>query len=199
MIIHFLAIPKTGGISIKEFCDYNKIPIVWHNRNLDKTKSKIYNCDKLFCVLRNPIDRVMSAYSYLKNGGINDMDKQDWDTYCGRFTDINTFIENNLIVAETEQIHFRSQYKWLLDMSGNIHINKIEVLKFERLNEDLKNFQQRYNLKKFNLKHNNRSNRNGVILNDNSISIIKDIYQRDYDLINKFKNEFNHININPFE
>lgn len=187
MKIQFLAIPKNGSISTQDFCVCNKIPVIWHQRNLNYTRQRIYNCDLLFCTLRDPADRVMSAYSFLKNGGINMMDKDEWNKYAAKFENINDFIEENLELVVKEQIHFRPQYKWLENMEREILFDKIEFLNFENLEQDLSDFQINYGLKPFKIEHKNKSIKYDVELTNESISKVEKIYHKDYELLNRLK------------
>lgn len=187
MKIQFLAIPKTGSISLKDFCVYNNIPIIWHRRDLNHTRERIYNHDLLFCVLRNPVDRVISAYYFLKNGGINQMDKDEWNKYAAKFENINDFIEENLELVVKEQMHFRPQYKWLENMEREILFDKIEFLNFENLEQDLSDFQINHGLKPFKIEHKNKSRKDDVELTNESISKIEKIYYKDYELLNRLK------------
>ena len=105
---------------------------------------------------------------------------------------INEFIKKNIenlnknIKKKNIYYYFLPQHKYL--------INNTEVIKFENLNEDFKNFCLKYNLKKMELPKINISNNQNKItikdLNNESINLINKFYSKDFEL-------FNYKKINP--
>ena len=71
----FFHIPKTAGVSVSRslFGD-----IKWGHRNVKFYKmhygEKVFNSLYKFCFVRNPYKRLYSAYTFLKQGGINNQD-----------------------------------------------------------------------------------------------------------------------------
>jgi hypothetical protein len=67
-----MCIPKNACISLSLFTNENNIKNYPHNRGDNKNPERVkrlHSHDMIFCVLRNPMDRVISAYYYLYNGG----------------------------------------------------------------------------------------------------------------------------------
>lgn len=189
--IQFMAIPKNASLSVEGFCKHNNIPVIHHVRNFNHIKNKIYNHDLLFCIIRNPVDRFISTYSFLKKGGVCNPDKKEWAEFCSPYENVDEFVEKGLYVAEKKQIHFRSQYKWLENEKDEILYDKINFLKFKNLRDELKIFSEKHNLKYFEISHGHKSDRNGLVLSERSVEIIKDVYKNDYNLINQvFENNY---------
>jgi hypothetical protein len=185
MKYNFLAIPKNGSISMIEFCKDNNIPIINHQRNQNiytRNRSKI---DNAFCIIRNPIDRVISAYAFLRQGGVNDNDKYDFEKYIAKYSDINHFIKHNLKFCEKNLLHFKSQHTWVKNGKGFINFENVRFLRFDHLEDDLAKFSIENDLDFFKISHKNSSNRSDIQLNDDSVEIIKNIYREDFELVEK--------------
>ena len=71
----FFHIPKTAGISVSTALFGN---VKWGHRNVAFYKShfgeKFFNSLYKFSFVRNPYDRLYSAFTFLKNGGMNNQD-----------------------------------------------------------------------------------------------------------------------------
>lgn len=117
----FIHIPKTAGSSIGKLS--NKITYCGH---------RIYrnnSSDFSFSFVRNPYDRLVSAFFYLKSGGINNYDKRDSNKYI-EDSNFEDFIINKLEAAFNNQQHFKPQNYWI--PNGVSFIGR-----FENINEDL--------------------------------------------------------------
>jgi len=173
----FFAIPKCASISSREFCDVNNIEYVVHNYDFTFIKAKLKN-KKSFCILRNPVERVVSAYCFLKNGGKNNLrsDIRDWRIFCEPFSDINDFVKNGLERASKRQLHFLPQSFWV-DMMKDPHFLYLETLQqgFDNLCGD-------YGLNKLTIPFSNVSDKSGVELTSESNQIINNVYKKDVKL-----------------
>jgi chondroitin 4-sulfotransferase 11 len=113
----YCQIPKAGGVSICDYLNIEKNHII-----VDKNfHPKIF----LFTFVRNPYDRIVSSYFYLKNGGRMQCDIDDRDEFIKDYT-FEEFIKNNLLYASENQIHFRPQHYWI--PNGVDYIGKFENL-----------------------------------------------------------------------
>lgn len=180
--IFFLAIPKCACISMKQFCRSNNIVVIWHTRffrrggKIITTTMPIRN-KQVFCVIRDPVERVVSAYCFLRMGGFNERDGRDWQSFCSDYIDINSFVKNGgLIKASKEQMHFLPQTYWVRKAKNPI------ILRFEHIQEDVNQLTQKLGLEKIEIEHRNASKREDAELNEESIEIIKQIYQQDVQL-----------------
>ena len=111
----FVHIPKTAGISVSRSLFGNNGPghetlrrfqIVFSEREYD-TYFK-------FAFVRNPWDRVYSAYNFLRKGGWHEADR-DWaQAHLSRYSDFNEFVSSGLGRTEVYNwLHFKPQLSFL--------------------------------------------------------------------------------------
>ncbi len=175
----FVHIPKCGGISI-----YSDEFIYFHHNLRDK--NFVYFKDSLerkgaefsFAFVRNPWDRLVSAYEYLKNGGICPLDAED---YLNLFSKYENFKEMVLNWEEVffDQIHFKSQSDWICDNDGNIIVDFVG--KFENLQQDFDIVCDRMQIPRKKLPHTNKTNHKHYTkyYNDEIREIVAKKYARD--------------------
>ncbi len=149
--IIFIHIPKTGGTSIeKMFWPYsfqnneknlrrgfiNK----YHNQyqtgglqhltasNIKKAVGQdVFNEFSKFSVIRNPYDKIISQFSYMKK-------RKDLRDFIEM--DINTpFKEYLALITKTEHVQWMPQYKFLFDENDQAQCDNI--IHFENMNEEL--------------------------------------------------------------
>lgn len=169
----FVHIPKTGGNSVIEAYGHVGMKVWGHNwyqhgymtfprsyryrilRHIPSPIRKLFVVS--FCVVRNPWDRVLSAYTFLAEGGYGPMDQQDFEKYATPYGNFNDFVVNGLKHASESQTHFLPQTYWLATSSGKIAVDK--VLRLDSINDDLDSFFSSYNIPVQPLGHKNRSSR----------------------------------------
>ena len=81
-----------------------------------------------FAFVRNPYDRLVSAFHYLSQGGMEEVDQRDSDEYVRAYDgDFRRFVLHALAGPQPprifQQIHFRPQMDWLCDEAGRILID----------------------------------------------------------------------------
>lgn len=134
----FVHIPKTAGLSLYNLI-CKEVKLLDHDtRNPDFKFLKEYSFSDnpfIFCFVRNPWDRLVSSYFYLKNGGdpIYSADADDFDFYFGSFTLFKDMLLN-WSNSFYNQIHFKPQYEWVCDDDDNILVDFIG--RFENLQQD---------------------------------------------------------------
>lgn len=153
----FIHIPKTAGISIsKTIYDDN---VIGH-RSLKKYKNINLKDYYIFSFVRNPYDRIFSAYNFLKKGGINDLDRDFNDKYLNNLSNFEEFVLDFLNSKSIySYIHFIPQYEFLINSDNNF--NNVDFIgKFENIEKDFYFIKNKLNINKklkkeniFNLKH----------------------------------------------
>jgi chondroitin 4-sulfotransferase 11 len=117
----FIHIPKAAGMSmVKALYGKNQSH---HAKAIDYkyADEKAFATRVFFAVTRNPYTRLYSAYNYLKNDGMNIVDKVWYDIYIKRYKNFDDFILNGLEIAINENAeHFIPQYKFVVDDSNNL-------------------------------------------------------------------------------
>ena len=128
----FIHIPKTGGYSVCKAL--NKPLEIGHRFLKDYPKEYTENYFK-FAFVRNPWDRFVSAYFYLKKGGRNL--GHDWhgQQIVNRFSDFRSFVANFQSVKNDFIVrHFHPQINWTHDKHGNMQMDFVG--RYENFQED---------------------------------------------------------------
>ncbi|WP_051333530.1 sulfotransferase family protein [Aliagarivorans marinus] len=140
-----------------------------------------------FAFVRNPWDRLYSAYSYLKGGGWNDDDRA-WSQQ--HLTDIDDFEQFVLEWLTPERlyahIHFWPQSDFIYDEKGKLLIDYVGY--FEDINTDFKQIAKQLGIHT-DLSHTNKSQRQGYqdVYTPEAIAKVAKLYQQD---IQRFGYEF---------
>ncbi|EAK9986087.1 sulfotransferase family protein [Campylobacter jejuni] len=183
----FIHVPKVAGTSIERVVFETDKWLIGHVRaldyiNQDKNKFESYFS---FAFVRNPFDRMVSAFHYLKKGGGNDYDK-NWANE--NLKDFDTF-EQFVLALQNKNVkdkilswqHFTPQYKFICDENKNILVNFIG--KLENINNDFKIVKNELNFDR-NLIHSNSSNHEifSNYYNEKTYNIIAELYKEDFAL-----------------
>ena len=166
----FIHIPKNAGTSIETFFANNSFRIQ-PNKHADifeiKRKFKnSYNNYRKFTIIRNPYDKMVSWYFYLKRN-------------LGENYDVIEFNEwikdpSKLWHIDDPINYLKPQHEWI--------DKTVKVLKFENLNKELNKF---FKIK-INLPITNKSNHEYYLnyYNKESLNIIYDRYKEDFKKFN---------------
>ena len=190
----FIHIPKTGGSVIEtrftrltpqtlysgssnellEF-PYNKISLQHQlyttiYRFRDRLNVNFDNI-KIFAVVRNPYDRIISDLFWFKLIGRHSSPRHVYNV-----------IKNNYLDRDDLDNHTIPQYKFVVDENGELCDN-IKIFNTETFNES------NGELNKFlgfdvNIKANNVNKNYSMYLNQDSISLINSHYKKDFELFN---------------
>ena len=166
----FIHIPKNAGTSIEEYFGNGSVR-VQPNKHADiheiKTKLKnSYNNYTKFTIIRNPYDKMVSWYFYLKKNlgeNYNVVEFNEWIKDPSKFWH-----------ADDPISFLKPQYKWVDDT--------VVLLKFENLYKELNNFFGEI----ISLPISNKSNRNHYLeyYNKESLNIIYNRYKKDFKKFN---------------
>jgi hypothetical protein len=197
--LYFIHIPKNAGKSIENSAKKNNI--IWGEYEYEdlmneerKAKSSIgcnywhtplkyfknnYNEKKLFTVIRNPYNRIISEFKYQNRhtpGKINKVELNNFVSSLKKNISENKF---------KNDCHLLKQIEFIQNEDGVINKN-IEILRFENLDEDFYNLLKKNNNKLFKLEKTNVSSSNLSIndLSEESKKNIKEIYKEDFEYFN---------------
>ena len=172
----FIHIPKTGGQSIEKTLNIIWQPIHCHmmfNQYPKYLRDRIFS----FTIVRNPFDRIVSAYSYLtqKLGNIHDI--EFYEEHLSKHQNFNEFVkdfETNPILQDW--VHF-------IPMSDFIAPEIRFVGRYENLQNDFDIICDAINVPKVELERRNASQHAhySEFYNAESIKIVENFYQKDLD------------------
>jgi hypothetical protein len=177
----FVHIPKTGGISIKKslFGIRGGAHRRLRNYKILYNEKEFSNYFK-FSFVRNPWDRVVSAYEFLKAGGINEADRRWTEEVLSQFNSFNDFIVGWL--AETEgygEIHFMPQYEFICLGGTKPQVDYIG--RFEQINKDFTKICNKIGVQK-ELSDNNKSSRHSdykKYYTKETEEVVEEVYSED--------------------
>jgi hypothetical protein len=190
----FIHIPKTGGTNIENNITINTkqtlfsgetntlLPFPYNNKSLQhqfyttiyKYKNELdinFENIKIFSVVRNPYDRIISDLFWNKLIKINYSADEIFDV-----------IKNNYLYRDDLDNHNIPQYKFITNEKLEIFPN-IKIFKTETLNKDNEKINDFIGIN-FNIEINNVNKDYSIYLNKNSISLINDFYKKDFELLN---------------
>lgn len=177
----FIHVPKCAGSSI---CDAlyggEKIghrPASWYHTQYPEQYRDFFT----FSFTRNPWDRLVSAWTYLR-AQTNSHQDSDWAEALGRYRSFDDFVINWVHAGNIERkIHFCPQHLYLLDNFGTMSLDYVgKVEDFQKgfdfvaaqlgLSVDLKRVNQ------------SRNDDYRSYYNDKTIAHVEAVYQRDIQL-----------------
>ncbi|WP_416307635.1 sulfotransferase family 2 domain-containing protein [Neptunicella sp. SCSIO 80796] len=132
----FVHIPKCAGISVNHTLYGN---LAGGHKTLDQYlrifEPRLVLSYFKFSIVRNPWDRLVSAYHFLQKGGANNEDR-DWFTrHLIQYPTFDSFVRGWLNAKNARSwYHFRPQVDYLLDSSGKVSLDFIGH--FENLHDD---------------------------------------------------------------
>jgi hypothetical protein len=132
----FVHIPKCAGVSVCQSL-FGNLGAGHHDL---ATYRKLFSAQEFesyfkFAFVRNPWDRLLSAYTFLQAGGFHAGDRRWARQELGRFADFDSFVTHWLDPDSARSwIHFRPQYEFICDADGRPGLDFIG--RYERLAED---------------------------------------------------------------
>lgn len=179
----FIHIPKTAGISVCQAF----FGCLGGGHLAARTYQVIFGAECYknyfkFAFVRNPWDRLVSAYVFLKKGGLTEQDKVWSREYLDKFDSFQSFIMYGLTSSDIYRVlHFIPQWEYVVGKNGKVDVDFIG--RFEALGSDFEILAERLgvatNLVKINhsLKGDYRS-----YYNDASAEVVAKLYSRDIEL-----------------
>lgn len=177
----FIHIPKAAGSSIissgvEEV--YGHVGYTWY---MDRNK-KYFDEFHKFTIVRNPWDRLVSAYSYLSHGNANAMDKL-WAKKNIKRMSFDEFIRTWLTEENAKSwIHFIPQADFIYSNDNQLMMDYVG--RFESLSEDFKAISKKLSLPS-ELQKINPSQRDNyqTYYSTKTRDIVQRVYKRDIDLL----------------
>jgi len=176
----FIHIPKVAGTSI------TKTLFGCGSRHLRYTEYKKANPKKFrsyfkFSFVRNPWDRLYSAYSFLRKGGMNEMDRQWAEEHLAGYADFESFVKGWVTREHIwNWIHFYPQYYFICDDRLNLKMDFVGRL--ESLDKDFTYVQQKLGVPVKPLPRINVSGNEKAYIqhyNEETRKIVADVYAED--------------------
>ncbi|WP_052055837.1 sulfotransferase family 2 domain-containing protein [Myxosarcina sp. GI1] len=185
----FVHVPKAAGVSICKALFGN---FAGHHTTLSKyqlvfSQSEFDRYFK-FTFVRNPWDRVFSAYNFLQKGGLTKEDKRWAAAEIAPFASFDDFVRMGLhkpIIQKWR--HFRPQVDFLL-IPGSSKLQVDFLGFFENLQEDFQYVVDKLNIHDIpDLKHENATNPHQKLdykdfYTDKTRNIVAEIYKSDLDI-----------------
>jgi chondroitin 4-sulfotransferase 11 len=174
--ILFIHIPKAAGSSIS---------IGLYNSQIGHKKASDYYLENpreyqkidSFTVVREPLDRFLSTYRFLSNGGMTPGDKENYKKYIEKYSNVNDFVLSLTVefINSGEIIHLLPQYKFVY-LDGVCLVNKIYHL--ENFSEEIfkNDFEYSLTMDRLNISESRELNP----LSEEAEQHIKSLYERDY-------------------
>ena len=183
----FVHIPKTAGNSVSALLSSRKFLCIGHDLRDKKYKfpkdiawfHDLYSC----CFVRNPWDRLVSSYHYLKSGGNSELDMIDFECYFSKFNSFEDLVKN-WDDSFYDQIHMKPQSAWVFDNKNDNVFNFIG--KYENLQADVNKIMVSRNMIPRYVKMSYQSNRTHYkdYYSKITAKIVEEIYQQDIENFN---------------
>lgn len=135
--VAFVQVPKTGSVSIhrvvKDWCVE-----ITHLKSESRTAAgfkREHPDGYIFAFVRNPFDRLVSAYFYFKMSWNHPDERKDVEKYINPYKDFREFVLVGIGEGKAlEQTHCRPQVSWITDEQGNVVVDFLGH--YERLQVD---------------------------------------------------------------
>ena len=185
----FIHIPKAAGTSITTALfgsSSRHIPYFEYERANPYKFVRYFK----FTFVRNPWDRLYSAYAFLKKGGMNEMDRVWAEENLSNYPDFDSFVRGWVNEKNIRTwVHFYPQHYFICDASMNIKVDFVGRL--ERIDEDIRIVQQRLELPEDSLPKINEGNTDrydhAPQFSEKCLNIIARVYRDDIRLFSYSK------------
>jgi|SaaInlStandDraft_2_1057019.scaffolds.fasta_scaffold149219_2 hypothetical protein len=201
----FIHIPKNAGWTIKDAIKKNNLNIIYIHH---KYSSKISNTEEIV-VIRDPIQRFVSAFNYSKTSWKNPIINQfnDVNELVDALMDSNNnkhkfaqyYITNSKEAIIKREGNFRkkylhkinnklTKYTWTIEPQSSWLINNpIHIIRMNHLEEDFNKILSNFGYPSVKMKIKNISKKYSKITNltDKQKEFLYNMYKKDYDFIKK--------------
>jgi hypothetical protein len=179
----YVHIPKCAGNAIEKslFGEvFGGHLTAWHYRMIFRPNE--FRTFFKFAIVRNPWDRLVSAFHFLKKGGLNPYDRWWAEKHLGQFPDFDSFVKHGLNLKNINSfVHFQPQASFVF-LNGELQVDYVGRL--ENLEHDFGHICQRLGMEKELLVVNALSNKQRDYRShytDVTRDIVADVYKEDID------------------
>lgn len=142
----FIHIPRTAGTSVARTLfgrGSRHVPWFEYQRANPRKFRRYFK----FAFVRNPWDRLVSTYFFLKGGGLNEMDRAWADTHLAGYASFEEFVMGWLTEERSwSWVHFKPQHYFICD--GELRIQVDFVGRMERVSTDFQTVADRLGCKR---------------------------------------------------
>lgn len=180
----FVHIPKCAGVSVNQTLFGN---LAGGHTTLEEYlnvfEPHCINSYFKFTIVRNPWDRIVSAYFFLKKGGFGEEDRNWFNEELGSFSSFDDFVKRWL---NKENIwkwhHFRPQYHYMLDKREKVPLDFVGFL--ENLDDDFSYITKKIGIRADLPRSNKSEHRNYQdYYNDETKEIVGEVYSKDIKML----------------
>jgi hypothetical protein len=118
----FIHIPKTAGSSVAQALGMNSrhVPYMEYERINPRKFKQFFK----FAFVRNPWDRLVSSYFFLKKGGVNEMDRRFAAEKLAPYDNFAAFVEGWLDERNIwSWVHFKPQHYFICDKASRLRVD----------------------------------------------------------------------------
>jgi hypothetical protein len=177
----FIHIPKAAGSSILQTgvaFTRGHVGYAFYEKWLPKGRTM----PRTFAVVRNPYDRFISAYMYLRNADVNYIDLRYRKRYMIQSKSIDDFVDRFVQTpAMQNYLHFLPQVNFIKNIKGELSVN--EILRFETLNSEWAPFAAQHSLASH-MAHQKKGSAKRPTLSKHSLDVLRSIYSDDFSCLN---------------
>lgn len=182
----FIHVPKNGGMAVSNAL-FGKNRMLGGHYAADFYKvvfGEDFKKFTKFAISRNPWDRLVSAYHYLKGGGMNYQDKEWEQKHISEYSTFADFVNGWLDEKNIYKgMHFTPQYEFVSDGKGNLLVDYLG--RFEAMQDSFDHIKQLLALDEKVLSHSNKSVRKSdyrIYYGDKEVERVAEVYKKDIKL-----------------
>ena len=199
--LEFIHIPKNAGTTIENIADKKNVKwgrfkpehmksvksdkcSYWHTPPKHFNEDSYYKNDDTFCVIRDPVDRMVSEYAYRHKNMPELNNKNAMNQWLReQLNNHDNTVDGGL------NCHFLPQHSFIYDDDGNRTCDN--VLRFDNLTNEFNDLMKTHD-HDIRLDDNKKDNKSNTKLtakdvDEDNLRMIRHIYKKDFDILNGLK------------